>query len=170
MLKTGLLLIKNPWGVNGWYNPITAKGPDTNLPKNATTPPWYNMTNGLFTTNLNELVKSNLLTLTLPIERDPKDTKKLAEKAQKSEQNGQINSLQTAIKAAELTAAKTADAKEIAAINAVLQQAHSALLELMDAAKTTKDCQTEVCLQTLADAQVAFDAAADKLANIQLTE
>lgn len=68
--STGMLTIKNPWGDSGWYNPVTGGGPDKNMPKNGSSPPWYNMTNGVFTASLSNLVASNFVTITIPIRHD----------------------------------------------------------------------------------------------------
>lgn len=64
--KTGTVTIKNPWGDTGWYNPVTAGGPDTKEPKNATTPPWFDMSKGVFQVQLTQLVESNFITITVP--------------------------------------------------------------------------------------------------------
>ncbi len=66
--KTQILTIKNPWGNTGWYNPVTGAGPDTSMPANGTTPPWFDMKNGVFHVQLSQLVESNFVTMTLPKE------------------------------------------------------------------------------------------------------
>ncbi len=61
---TQTLTIKNPWGVSGWYNPVTGGGPDNTKP--GTTPPWFDMRHGIFKVQLSQLVESNFVTITLP--------------------------------------------------------------------------------------------------------
>jgi hypothetical protein len=61
---TQTLTIKNPWGVTGWYNPVTGGGPDSTKP--GTTPPWFDMHHGVFQVQISQLVESNFVTMTLP--------------------------------------------------------------------------------------------------------
>lgn len=64
--QTQTLTIKNPWGVSGWYNPVTADGPDSAMPKKGTTPPWFDMKLGVFQVQISQLIESNFITMTMP--------------------------------------------------------------------------------------------------------
>lgn len=52
--QNGTVIIKNPWGTNGWYNPIQGTW-SVNKPKAGT---WYLMKGGVFTVPISELSKS----------------------------------------------------------------------------------------------------------------
>lgn len=52
--ENGNVIIKNPWGTTGWYNPVTAGSSNkTHMPKSAG--PWYYMENGVFSVPLNQI-------------------------------------------------------------------------------------------------------------------
>lgn len=51
---TGTLTIKNPWGTNGWYNPVTA-GWSTSSSQPTSSGPWYLMKRGVFTIPMSQI-------------------------------------------------------------------------------------------------------------------
>jgi hypothetical protein len=162
--STDTLTIKNPWGDSGWYNPVNGDGPDKNLPKNGTTPPWYNMTNGVFTANLSQLVESNFVSITIPINRSPDEIKTLVNAANEASQpGGQISTIHSKIAQAQTAMNDTKDELVAAKISAVITEANSALDQLKQALNTSKNCQTDVCQQNLANSEELAQGALNKL-------
>lgn len=165
--KTGMLTIKNPWGISTWYNPVTGYS-SNKLPKNGTTPPWYDMSKGIFTASLSQLVESGFVTITIPIERTQDETKKLADDANKAVQpGGQVSQTQAKITQVQSAIKTTKSEKKVVEMNIAVREANTAVLELSDAVGKSQGChEIDVCQTTLANAQQALNAADKKLTTV----
>lgn len=161
---TQTLTIKNPWGDTGWYNPV--KGYFANENTKESTPPWFNMSNGVFTVTLSQLVDSNFVTITIPISHSSDDRNKLATAArQATVTGGQISAVKQVISQAQSSMKKATDVKKVE-IGAAIREANTALDQLNTALTATSNCQTDACESTLANAEEAVDAANSKLTTV----
>lgn len=166
--STGMLTIKNPWGDTGWYNPVTGDGPNNAMPKKGTSPPWYDMNNGVFNAMLSQLVASGFVTITIPITHSVDETKKLVNDAKNATQSGgQVSTMQTQIAQAQAVMKETKDERHAAELSASLKEANAVLANLIS---TCQRCQAHddketACQQDLATAEEEANAAMDKLKN-----